>query len=331
MLLLLSLVTFIVLLLLTAVYAIKILPNPLGAFEIRRLAKSKQNDFLYDLEREERLSDLKALRYLAEIIIIVVFIGLALARYNFVFALIGVLLVPAMARVPIVQRRSQELYDYYEPALVRLSAKLHPVLKWFVRETSPKEYRVHSKEEFVYLAGMATGILSKEEIALIYSGLSFHDKSVHEIMTPQSVIECAAQEDIVGPVLLYQMHTSGHSRFPVIDGDINHIVGILYLHDLVPLAKETKTVKQVMQSRVFYIRDDAPLDRALRAFLRTHHHMCIVVNEYRETVGVLTLEDVIEALLGRKIIDEFDEYDDLRAVAETNPRKNNQPKLSEDV
>jgi CBS domain containing-hemolysin-like protein len=57
----------------------------------------------------------------------------------------------------------------------------------------------------------------------------------------------------------------------------------------------------------------------------------VVVNQYRETVGVITVEDIIEQLIGRKIIDQFDEYDDLRAVAETNPRKNNLPKRGEDI
>jgi CBS domain containing-hemolysin-like protein len=81
-----------------------------------------------------------------------------------------------------------------------------------------------------------------------------------------------------------------------------------------------------MQPRVFYIRENHSLEHALHGFLRTRHHLFIVVNEYRETVGLLSLEDVIEALLGRSIVDEFDEYDNLRKVAEGNPKGNNQPK-----
>ena len=80
-----------------------------------------------------------------------------------------------------------------------------------------------------------------------------------------------------------------------------------------------------MEKRVFYIREDQTLQHALNAFIRTHHHLFVVVNEYRETVGVLSLEDVMEALLGHEIVDEFDAHDDLRKVAERNPRKNNQP------
>jgi CBS domain containing-hemolysin-like protein len=86
-----------------------------------------------------------------------------------------------------------------------------------------------------------------------------------------------------------------------------------------------------MKPRVLYIREDQTLQHALAAFLRTHHHLFIVVNEFRETVGLVTLEDVIEALLGRKIIDEFDAHDDLRAVALRNPRDNNEPEKGQDV
>lgn len=78
-----------------------------------------------------------------------------------------------------------------------------------------------------------------------------------------------------------------------------------------------------MDKKVFYIHQDQSLQQALAAFLRTRHHLFVVINEYRETVGLLSLEDVIEALLGRKINDEFDVYDDLRKVAEVNPQKNN--------
>ena len=78
-----------------------------------------------------------------------------------------------------------------------------------------------------------------------------------------------------------------------------------------------------MEKKVYYIREDQTLDHALAAFLKTRHHLFVVVNGYRETAGIITLEDVIEALLGRKIVDEFDLHDDLRAVATREAKTNN--------
>ena len=142
-------------------------------------------------------------------------------------------------------------------------------------------------------------------------------------MTPKSVVETIRQGEILGPLVLDDLHKTGHSRFPVIDGDIDHVVGILHLRDVLTLdtnRKHTAKVETAMDKRVHYIRQDHTLPQALAAFLSTHHHMFIVINEFRETVGILTLEDVLESLIGRRIIDEFDAHDDMRAVAERNAR-----------
>ncbi len=80
-----------------------------------------------------------------------------------------------------------------------------------------------------------------------------------------------------------------------------------------------------MEKKVYYINQAQTLQHALAAFLSTQHHLFVVVNGYRETAGILTLEDCIEALLGRKIIDEFDTHDDLRVVASRNAKQHNNP------
>jgi CBS domain containing-hemolysin-like protein len=176
------------------------------------------------------------------------------------------------------------------------------------------------------------GLLSPDEKKLFAHGLDFPARQVHEIMTPRGVIDSLSKKELLGPLVLDDLHKTGHSRFPVTDGDIDHVVGMLYIQNLLTLdAKRSTTAEKAMEPRVFYIREDQTLQHALAAFLRTHHHLFIVVNEFRETVGLLSLEDVVEALIGRKIIDEFDMHDDLRVVAERNPRGNNKPQKREDV
>jgi CBS domain containing-hemolysin-like protein len=95
--------------------------------------------------------------------------------------------------------------------------------------------------------------------------------------------------------------------------------------------KKSVTAERAMEPRVFYIHEDQTLRHALAAFLRTHHHLFVVVNEFRETVGLLSLEDVIEALLGQKIVDEFDTHEDLRTVASRASRANSGGKQRDDV
>lgn len=141
------------------------------------------------------------------------------------------------------------------------------------------------------------------------------------------MIESVPMNELLGPLVLDDLHKKGYSRFPVIDGDIDHVVGMLRIQDLLTIDRKAKShrAETVMSKDVYYIRENQTLQHALAAFLKTQHHLFIVVNEFRETVGLLSLEDVIEALLGQKIIDEYDVYGDIRKVATANPQKNNLP------
>ena len=155
-------------------------------------------------------------------------------------------------------------------------------------------------------------------------------------MIPRTMIDSIGKDEVLGPIVLDGLYKTGHSRFPVIDGDIDHVVGMLYVQDLVTISNAKKSQKSyhvtdAMEHAVCYIREDQSLQQALAAFIKTRHHLFIVINQYRETVGLLSLEDALEALLGKKINDEFDTHEDLRKVAERNPRGNNSPKTTETI
>ncbi len=110
----------------------------------------------------------------------------------------------------------------------------------------------------------------------------------------------------------------------MIKGDIDHVVGILHLRDLLSLdVRRSVTAEKAMEKKVYYIHQNDTAEHALAAFLKTRHHLFIVINAQRETVGLVTLEDVLEALLGRQIVDEDDIHADLHAVAEQKGRANN--------
>jgi putative hemolysin len=185
---------------------------------------------------------------------------------------------------------------------------------------------VASRQELEHLVNTSGVVLTADEKRLIINGLHFSQKTVESIMTPRGVVETVKKSDVLGPLMLDELHKTGHSRFPVIDGDIDHVVGMLHIKDLLTLGrKDTETAEQAMEKRVFYINQEQTLEHALAAFIKTRHHLFIVVNGYRETAGILTLEDVMEALLGREIVDEFDVHDDLRVVAARSAKGNNNP------
>jgi CBS domain containing-hemolysin-like protein len=159
------------------------------------------------------------------------------------------------------------------------------------------------------------GVLSDEEVNLVRQSLGYMDKKVKEVMTPRSVVVTVEEKEALGPINLDKLHKSGQSRFPVINKNMDHVVGMLYMHDLVPLPKNAKQVSDIMKSKVYYVNENKNLNHVLNAFLRTKHHLFIVVNEFEETTGVISIEDIIEQIIGRKIVDEFDKYEDLRTVA----------------
>lgn len=156
--------------------------------------------------------------------------------------------------------------------------------------------------------------IPQEELQLLIHALTFGEKSVYDCMVPRREVRTVSAEEGVSPVVIRELHDSGYSRFPVFSDKEDHFIGTLYLKDLIAL-KASGKVKDVMEHTVYYVHEEYPLEQALHAFLKTKHHLFIVVNKFEEYVGIITIEDIVEQILGAKIIDEFDAYDDLRAVA----------------
>jgi len=158
------------------------------------------------------------------------------------------------------------------------------------------------------------------EIGMLQHSLTFGDKLVADALVPKRVVKMVAASENIGPVLMDELSKSGHSRFPVFDEKRDNIVGVLYLHDLVG-TKHTGRVDEIMSKKLTYVHEDFTLYQTLQAFLKTKHHLFLVVNSFEELVGIITIEDVLEQMIGKPIVDEFDRYDDLRAVAAAAAKK----------
>lgn len=162
--------------------------------------------------------------------------------------------------------------------------------------------------------------IDKGELEIALHALTFGQKQVGDILTPRRMVKMVAAEDTTGPILMSELHESGFSRFPVYDDKEDNIVGTLFLKDLVT-AKESGQVRDIMKSGVSYVHEDETLYDALQALIKTRQHLFVVVNSFEEYVGILTMEDVLEQIIGKQIIDEFDQYHDLRAVAAKQAKK----------
>ncbi len=309
----------------------------LSSFELERRRDDGDDGAADELKREMFLEDILTIRRVAEALLLVCAVTTSIGAFGVVIGIVvSVLMALAYGRLAcfeFVHQLAQQVYDKIEPFLLT-QVEHRPQIGRLLRTVTPTtdERIVSSREELIHTVESLGTLLTNDEKKLIVNGLEFKTKTVEQIMTPRGVVETIAKTELIGPLTLDQLHRTGHSRFPVTDGDIDHIVGILHIKELlIRFDKKSPTAETVMESHVYYINQEQTLEHALAAFLKTRHHLFIVVNGYRETAGILTLEDVIEALLGRKIVDEFDVHDDLRVVAERSAKTNNHPPHATDV
>ena len=296
-------------------------------YELQRRRQLGDKEAIAALHREHLLLDVRSLQRIIESLMLVGMTTLFVASFDWIVGLLCALLFAlfygSIARLKIVQKYARSFYTHYEPVILRLIEK-HARIMRFIRLPGLVQSRapqVESREELQHLIATSRNVISSEEKDLLLHALAFESLLVSEVMTPAEKMSTIVKKELLGPLVLDDLHKTGHTHFPVIDKDIHHIIGILRAEDMLTLdIKRSVAAEKAMDAHVYYICDDQTLQQALASFLHTHQHLLIVVNENHETVGLLSLQDTVEALFGRKIIDEFDTHNDIHAVAKRKKR-----------
>jgi magnesium and cobalt transporter len=147
-------------------------------------------------------------------------------------------------------------------------------------------------------------LLDAEALAMIEGVLQTSELSASDIMVPRARMDVI---DIATPAeqFLPQIVSSGHSRFPVVDGDLDEVIGILLAKDLLRVyAGQELRIREILRPAVF-IPESKRLNDLLRQFRANRNHIAIVVDEYGGVAGLVTIEDVLEQIVG-EIDDEYD-------------------------
>ncbi|MFC1975875.1 hemolysin family protein [Chloroflexota bacterium] len=168
--------------------------------------------------------------------------------------------------------------------------------------------RLHSPEELelIMSESVESGLLGVSEEEMIQNIFDFGDRQVHQVMTPRPKVEAVAHDTPL-PELLKQMAESPYSRLPVYQADLDHIIGILHVKDLVRYQARTKgafDIRLVLRP-VPVVPENYPIENLLTTFKRQRIHFAIVLDEYGGTAGIVTLEDLVEEIVG-EVRDEFD-------------------------
>jgi magnesium and cobalt transporter len=190
---------------------------------------------------------------------------------------------------------SDELHNKNRPWLTRLTDLLN-------REPKTKEQLME-----VLRDAEERHLLSAEMLSMIESVLQVSEMQVREVMVPKSQM-VAINDDSDLDAILPLVIESGHSRFPVMDSDNNDVLGILLAKDLLRYYFHKEVLKFDMKSLLrpaLFVPQSKRLDILLREFRVNRNHMAIVLDEYGHVAGLVTIEDLLEQIVG-EIEDEYD-------------------------
>ena len=175
-----------------------------------------------------------------------------------------------------------------------------------------------SDEEIMLLAEKSEkeGNLTSNERELISNALRLDEILVHEIMTPRTVVLTLDEAETIGS-LFNENQNIPFARIPIYRDQSDNIVGIIRRRDILSAkAKDEDQIKlSVLAQEVIFIPDNATADDALLTFLNNHQQIAIAVDEYGSMSGVITMEDVIEHIIGQEIFEADDPAVDMRELA----------------
>jgi CBS domain containing-hemolysin-like protein len=178
-----------------------------------------------------------------------------------------------------------------------------------VTEATPEDAQDQKQEEILSVVeqGKMEGVVDAEEMEMIENVLELSDTTAEEIMTPRTDIVAVRVDDDLNTILK-TISQAGHSRIPVCEENIDNIVGLIYAKDLldrVGKADHDFNLHDKMR-QAYFVPETKPLKVLLHEFQNQKLHLAVVLDEYGGTAGIVTIEDILEELVG-EIVDEYEE------------------------
>lgn len=292
-------------LLLVVVTAMRPPAGRLSRYELQRRAEAADSQARAELRRYEYQASIQGiLRALQFILMVLGWYCVTLALgigWGSLLTLSVIVIHPVLSRWSLIAKLGRHTYDRNEIRLEQLVQRLS-WLAWLVRteQVRAPQWQLGSRDELSHMIDQAGAHVSPEERALLLHSLAFEHRTVSEVMTPASRITTVDRRELLGPLVLDDLHKTGHSFFPVVDGDLSRIVGVLPIDGFLTLDdKRSVTAEKAMISHIVYVRDTASLRVAIKLFLQSHQHLLLVEDEQGATVGVVTLYDCLTQLFGR--------------------------------
>lgn len=221
----------------------------------------------------------------------------------------------------VVYRRPLQIYLVYPLSIIRISMKpltffARKMLRVILPQEQPTEEEQEEEIRLLAERSAQTGALSDDERDLISNALSLDDISVESIMTPRTVVNFLRSDLTVEEVCNGQKNIP-FARMPVYGETLDDISGIVRRRDILQELGEDQGHKKLdeLKSDALFIPETASGLQALQQFMKQHVQMAVVVDEYGSTAGVITMEDIVEHLIGGEIYEDSDLAVDMRELA----------------
>ena len=177
-----------------------------------------------------------------------------------------------------------------------------------VQDANPEQAQDQRQEEILSMVeqGRIEGVVDEEEMEMIENVLELDETAAEEIMTPRTdLIAINIKDDL--NIILETIRDKGHSRIPVYEETIDNIIGLVYAKDLLTeIGKDLKAFDLKSKIRdAYFVPETKPLRDLLHEFQNQKLHIAVVLDEYGGTAGIVTIEDILEELVG-EITDEFE-------------------------
>lgn len=249
-------------------------------------------------------------------------IGFAIV--TFVSVIFGELL-PKWTAIQYAERSAQRLampmlifIRVFYPLIWALEASASMFAKWMGLNPSAvgSHDTAHSEDEIMAIVEAAerSGTIGQSEAEIVDNVFEFAHTQARKIMVPRVDIVTLSTGETVGRNVEIAVE-NGYTRYPLADGDADHIVGMIHIKDLLGIAGDPKADIRDICRDIPKVPENKPIDELLKELQKTHGHQAIVMDEYGGTAGLVTLEDIIEELIG-DIQDEFDRPAAIEKVGE---------------
>jgi CBS domain containing-hemolysin-like protein len=210
-------------------------------------------------------------------------------------------------------------YIVFKPAIWFLNASSNWVLRYLLRvEPAAEGELAHSEEELRLILEQSEKSAEVTPLGreLVFNVLDLRDRVVRDIMTPRGEIVYLDLEDDFETNVKKAIE-SRHTRFPLCRENLDNTVGLIHIKELVPMMRDPRPDLMKIKRELIPLPEMMPLEKLLKLFLSKHAHLAMVVDEFGGTVGMVTLENVLEELVG-DIQDEFDaEKEEFRKINDT--------------